>query len=257
MRWAEVTGERLPPPSSPAPVGEATLQVVRTVPERVYKAMPKGEFSILASYAGALRSAEQFIYLENQFLWSPEIVAILREKLRHPPNDRFRLLLILPAKPNSGADDTTGQLAVLADADADAGRMLACTLYAVARGVTDRVYVHAKVGIVDDRWLTVGSANLNDHSLFNDTEMNVVSHDPALARQSRLRLWAEHLDRPLEALQADPAAVIDEVWRPLATEQLERRTAGAPLTHRLVRLAHVSKRSKRLLGPLQSLLVDG
>src|SRR4029077_11782067 len=107
------------------------------------------------------------------------------------------------------------------------------------------------------RWLTVGSANLNDHSLFNDTEMNVVSHDPALARQSRLRLWAEHLDRPLETLQADPVAVIDEVWRPLATEQLERRIAGAPLTHRLGRPAHVSKRSKRLLGPLQSLLVDG
>jgi phosphatidylserine/phosphatidylglycerophosphate/cardiolipin synthase-like enzyme len=257
MRWAEVTGERLPRQSSPRAVGEVELQVVRTVPERVYRAMPKGEFSILGSYAGALRSAERFIYLENQFLWSPEIVAILSEKLRNPPSERFRLLLVLPAKPNSGADDTTGQLAVLADADADAGRMLACTLYAVARGVTDRVYVHAKVGIVDDRWLTVGSANLNDHSLFNDTEMNVVSHDPAFVRESRLRLWSEHLGHPPEALQGAPATVIDEIWRPLATEQLERRTAGAPLTHRLVRLAHISKRSKRLLGPLQSLLVDG
>jgi phosphatidylserine/phosphatidylglycerophosphate/cardiolipin synthase-like enzyme len=257
LRWMEVTGERLPPRTPPAAVGSAEVQVVRTVPERVYKAMPKGEFSILASYAGALRSAEHFIYLENQFLWSPEIVAILSEKLRNPPNEHFRLLLVLPAKPNSGADDTTGQLAVLAEADADAGRMLACTLYAVARGVVDRVYVHAKVGIVDDRWLTLGSANLNDHSLFNDTEMNVVSHDPALARQTRLRLWSEHLGGPLEALQGDPATVIDDVWRPLATEQLERRAAGAPLTHRLVRLAHISKRSKRLLGPLQSLLVDG
>jgi phosphatidylserine/phosphatidylglycerophosphate/cardiolipin synthase-like enzyme len=257
MRWAEAAGERLPPSSSPAAVGEAEVQVVRTVPERVYRALPKGEFSILGSYVGALRSAERFVYLENQFLWSPEIVAILQAKLRNPPHESFRLLLVLPAKPNSGADDTTGQLAVLADADADAGRMLACTLYAVTGGVTDRVYVHAKVGIVDDRWLTVGSANLNDHSLFNDTEMNVVSHDPALARQSRLRLWSEHLERPLEALQGDPATVIDELWRPLATEQLERRTAGAPLTHRLVRLAHVSKRSKRLLGPLQSLIVDG
>jgi phosphatidylserine/phosphatidylglycerophosphate/cardiolipin synthase-like enzyme len=227
------------------------------VPEHVYRAMPKGEFSILASYVGALRSAERLVYLENQFLWSPEIVSILEDKLRHPPHDRFRLLLVLPAKPNSGADDTAGQLGVLADADGGAGRMLACTLYALAPGIVDRVYVHAKVGLVDDRWLTVGSANLNEHSLFNDTEINVVSHDPTLARQTRLQLWSEHLGRPTAAIEGDPATVIDEIWRPMASEQLQRRKAGAPLTHPLVGLAHVSRRSKRLLGPLQSLLVDG
>jgi phosphatidylserine/phosphatidylglycerophosphate/cardiolipin synthase-like enzyme len=257
LRWKEAAGELLTPSGEPAPAGDEELQIVRTVPERIYKALPRGEFSILASYAGALRSAEQLVYLENQFLWSAEIVEILRQKLRNPPSERFRLLLVLPAKPNSGADDTTGQLGLLADADDGAGRMLACTRYAVGDGTSDRVYVHAKVGIVDDRWLTVGSANLNEHSLFNDTEMNVVSHDPALARQTRLRLWAEHLARPLEELEGDPATLIDEVWRPLATEQLERRAAGAHLTHGLVGLAHVSRRSKRLLGPLQSLLVDG
>jgi phosphatidylserine/phosphatidylglycerophosphate/cardiolipin synthase-like enzyme len=50
------------------------------------------------------------------------------------------------------------------------------------------VYVHAKVGIVDDRWLTLGSANLNARSFFNDSEVNVVSCDAALARDTRLRL---------------------------------------------------------------------
>ncbi|MEJ7741599.1 MAG: phospholipase D-like domain-containing protein [Nocardioidaceae bacterium] len=45
------------------------------------------------------------------------------------------------------------------------------------------MYVHAKIGIVDDQWLTVGSANLNEHSLFNDSEMNVVTCDAALARR--------------------------------------------------------------------------
>jgi len=29
-------------------------------------------------------------------------------------------------------------------------------------------YVHAKVGIVDDEWLTVGSANLNNRGLITD-----------------------------------------------------------------------------------------
>jgi phosphatidylserine/phosphatidylglycerophosphate/cardiolipin synthase-like enzyme len=257
LRWREAASKQLPDPEEPGRAGDEELQIVRTVPERVYAALPRGEFSILGSYAGALRSARQLIYLENQFLWSAEIVEILSEKLRNPPDDRFRLLLMLPAKPNSGADDTAGQLGLLADADDGAGRMLACTRYAVAGGSSERVYVHAKVGIVDDRWLTVGSANLNEHSLFNDTEVNVVSHNPELARQTRLRLWAEHLDRPVETLTGDPATLIDDIWRPLAAEQLERRMAGAPLTHGLVRLAHVSRRSKRLLGPLQSLLVDG
>jgi len=257
LRWREAASKQLPDPEEPGRAGDEELQIVRTVPERVYAALPRGEFSILGSYAGALRSARQLIYLENQFLWSAEIVEILSEKLRNPPDDRFRLLLMLPAKPNSGADDTAGQLGLLADADDGAGRMLACTRYAVAGGSSERVYVHAKVGIVDDRWLTVGSANLNEHSLFNDTEVNVVSHNPELARQTRLRLWAEHLDRPVETLTGDPSTLIDDIWRPLAAEQLERRMAGAPLTHGLVRLAHVSRRSKRLLGPLQSLLVDG
>ena len=54
--------------------------------------------------------------------------------------------------------------------------------------------MHAKVGIVDDHWLTIGSANLNAHSLFNDTEMNVVTDDPALAKDTRVRLWTEHLE---------------------------------------------------------------
>ena len=29
-----------------------------------------------------------------------------------------------------------------------------------------------------DRWLTVGSANLNEHSLFNDTEVNIGVYEP-------------------------------------------------------------------------------
>jgi phosphatidylserine/phosphatidylglycerophosphate/cardiolipin synthase-like enzyme len=39
------------------------------------------------------------------------------------------------------------------------------------------VYVDAKVCVVDDAWLTVGSANLNEHSLFNDTEVNLRASD--------------------------------------------------------------------------------
>jgi len=258
LRWAEVTGEPgAPAVAPPEPAGDLEVQLVRTVPERIYSRLPRGDFRILESYLRAVRSAERLVYLENQFLWSPELVDVLDDKLRNPPRDDFRLVCLLPANPNDGRDETRGQLGQLAEADAGAGRLLACTLYATDARIADPVYVHAKIGIVDDRWLTIGSANLNNHSFYNDTEVNVVLHDEGLARETRLRLWAEHLELPRAEIDGDPAEVVDSRWKPIATEQLALRESGRPLTHRLVRLTHVSKRSRRLLGPIEGLLVDG
>ena len=256
LRWQAITGEVVEP-AIPAPAaGNVELQVVRTMPDGMYSLRPRGDFRILESYLRALKSAQRLIYLENQFLWSPEILQVLREKLRDPPSPDFRLLLLLPAKPNSGGDDTRGQLGTLLQADAEHKRILACTL--VSRG-SERdwpVYIHAKVGIVDDRWMTIGSANLNEHSLFNDTEMNVVTHDSALIAATRRRLWAEHLQRPVGEVTGDPTTLIDEAWRPIAQEQGERSKNGYRPTHRLTLLPGVSKRSGLLLGPLQGLVVD-
>ena len=258
MRWREVTDETLAPvvPSEPGD-GRVEIQIVRTIPENVYSAIPRGDFRIIESYLRAFKAAERFIYLENQFLWSPEIAEVLLAKLADPPSPDFRLLLVLPSKPTSGADDTRGVLAELIEQDDDAGRVLACTLYARSGPSSDPVYVHAKIGVVDDAWLTLGSANLNEHSLFNDTEMNLVTHDPELARRTRRRLWAEHLELAVEAIPNDPVEAIDELWKPISKEQLDRRLEGKPLTHRLVRLPDVSRRSSRALGPISGLLVDG
>jgi phosphatidylserine/phosphatidylglycerophosphate/cardiolipin synthase-like enzyme len=258
QRWQGVTGERLEAqPADVERVGDVELQIVRTVPEKLYDFAPRGDFRIIEAYLRALRSAQHLVYLENQFLWSPEIVNVLADKLRRPPADDFRVVIMLPGKPNTGRDDTRGQLALLAEADSDQRRFLATTIRARSGNTSDRVYVHAKVGIVDDRWLTLGSANLNAHSFFNDTEVNVVTCDAVLARDTRLRLWAAHLDRHIDEVAGDPSTVIDELWRPIAAEQRERRNRGEPLTHRLVELQATSRRSKRLLGPLQALLVDG
>ena len=258
LRWCELTGERLDQPAPPEPAGPHTVQVVRTIAENMYEAVPKGEFRILESYVRALRSAKHLIYLENQFLWAPELVEILAEKLRNPPSPEFRLVILLPAKPNNGRDDTVGQLSILVDADHGGDHLLATTIRALAVGHEDPIYVHAKVGIVDDTWLTIGSANLNAHSLLNDTELNVVTVDPELARDTRVRLWAEHLELDLtKVAELDPHVLVDEYWRPIANEQLERRRSGAPPTHRLLALPGVSRRSRRLLGPLQGLIDDG
>jgi phosphatidylserine/phosphatidylglycerophosphate/cardiolipin synthase-like enzyme len=119
------------------------------------------------------------------------------------------------------------------------------------------VYVHSNTGIVDDAWLTIGSANLNEHSVFNDTEVNVVLHDPELARETRLRLWAEHLERPVDEVDGEPARVIDELWKPHAREQLAHRRREGWSPHRLALLPHVSRRANAALGPLNGLIVDG
>jgi phosphatidylserine/phosphatidylglycerophosphate/cardiolipin synthase-like enzyme len=241
MRWREVTGETIAPTCDDSAKGSVRVQFVRTVPNSIYETVPGGDFRILEAYVRALRSAQRLIYLESQFLWSPELVSILRAKLVDPPSDEFRLVVLLPAKPNNGTDDTRGQLGVLAEADRDQ-RLLACTLY--QPGHVDQVYVHAKIGIVDDRWLCVGSANLNEHSFYNDTEVCVITTDEELARNTRLRLWREHLRR--DDVDGEPHEVIDQLWVPTA-EQGDH----------LAVLPHVSRRTRRFLGPINGLLVDG
>jgi phosphatidylserine/phosphatidylglycerophosphate/cardiolipin synthase-like enzyme len=248
QRWTEVAGESLPTPVTPPAVGASTVQFVRTLPEKTYDFAPRGEFTVLDAYLRALRSAERLVYLENQFLWSPEIADVLIDKLRRPPSEDFRVVLVLPRKPSNGADTTRGQLGRLIEADNGGRRLLAVTLTAHDGGNSVPIYLHAKLGIVDDRWMTVGSANLNEHSLFNDTEANLVTDDGELIRDTRLRLWSEHLQRPLSEVDGEPAAVVDRLWRPLAEHQSR---------HRLTLLPNVSRRAGRLQGPLRGLLVDG
>jgi phosphatidylserine/phosphatidylglycerophosphate/cardiolipin synthase-like enzyme len=262
MRWRATSDHAgsVPEPAAPAPVADGIeAQFVRTVPERLYDPCRHGEWSILESYLRALRAAERFIYLESQFLWSPEVCFVLAEKLRRPPSDDFRVIALLPTRPNNGTDDSRGQVGLLIDADKEAGeettRFLACTLYQPGPG-GNPVYVHSKAAVIDDEWVTIGSANLNEHSLFNDTEANVVVRDAAFAREVRLRLWEEHLEQPREEIDGDPARVFDELWLPLAKERLERRRRDGWADGKLTLLPHVSRRSEALWGPLNGLLVD-
>ncbi len=262
MRWRAVADENAPEPteSAAADGGGVEVQLVRTVPERLYDPLRQGEWSILESYLRALRAAERLVYLESQFLWAPEVTFVLAEKLRRPPSDDFRVIALLPAHPNNGADDSRGQVGLLIDADKDSGddttRFLACTLYQPGPG-GQPVYVHSKAAVIDDGWLTIGSANLNGHSFFNDTETNVVVRDPALVREARLRLWEEHLERPRAEIDGDPARVFDELWKPLAQERYDRRKRDGWADGKLTLLPQVSRRSEALWGPLNGLFVDG
>ena len=65
--------------------------------------------------------------------------------------------------------------------------------YLLLRGVELYEYapsaLHAKVAVVDGRWATVGSSNLDPLSLLLAREANIVTTDRALAHELRRRLW--------------------------------------------------------------------
>ena len=108
---------------------------------------------------------------------------------------------VLPDHPNVGRNYTDAGLARLREEAPEAaaqGRIQAFCLAACSEvdGEAEYrpIYVHAKVTIVDDLWSTVGSANLNNRGMRDDTEMNVATLDAELARGLRMLLWAEHLE---------------------------------------------------------------
>jgi len=61
--------------------------------------------------------------------------------------------------------------------------------------------LHAKVAIVDDRWATVGSSNIDPYSLLMAREANVVVRDRGFAGEltSALKEMIEHGARPVAA----------------------------------------------------------
>ena len=228
QRWHTATGETLLQSakiSTSAP-SYPPIQVIRTIPARTYDFAPDGEYGIAWAYREALRTARSYIYMENQYLWSQAVADELIAALERVKDPTFRVVLVLPARPNIGKGDTDAHIRRLRAADAGRGRVHVFSLY-TGESYQDRrnrtrwrykpIYVHAKTAIVDDAWCTIGSANLNGRGLEGDSELNVQSTDPALARALRLRLWSEHLRLPEAAIATlEPAQAIDRLSAPLA-----------------------------------------
>jgi cardiolipin synthase len=71
-------------------------------------------------------------------------------------------------------------------------------------------YLHAKVAVVDGKWLTVGSSNLDPFSLLLAREANVVAHNPPMAQALQASLvdaMARNSDR------VDPQTYLSRGWR--------------------------------------------
>jgi phosphatidylserine/phosphatidylglycerophosphate/cardiolipin synthase-like enzyme len=224
QRWNEVVQRHewdnqllVPEHPLPPPLESTSLvQVARTIPAHTYSFAPvHGIQDIAQLYANALSNAHHFVYLENQYFWISTFYGLERSLLRTDSPDMERNLrelaaalrrgatvaMVLPDHPNVGRDFTDAGLARLrkeAPEAAAQGRIQVFCLAASSEGVGEEdyrpIYVHAKVAIVDDLWSTVGSANLNNRGMRDDTEMNVATLNAELARGLRMLLWAEHLE---------------------------------------------------------------
>lgn len=153
-------------------------------------------------YLDMIASAERFIYSENQYFTSPKIAAAIVARLQQNPD--LEIIMVQPLT----ADGWIEQKAM------DGTRVRLCRMigegdpndrfriyYPVTEGGTP-IYVHAKVMIVDDRMLRIGSSNMNNRSLGLDSECDVLveatqAESEAAAvkaiRGIREGLLAEHL----------------------------------------------------------------
>ena len=229
----------LPPVrADPSAAGPHAVQVLRTYPAKrpPYPFAPKGERSIARAYRKALPRARRLVYVEDQYLWSEDAADTFAEALTRNPE--LRLVIVVPRFPErggqSGKTEMIGRLRVLDRLYAASHDRVGVYDLENADGVP--VYVHAKVCIVDDVWLEIGSDNLNRRSWTHDSELSCAviddtlderePRDPAgggdgarrFARETRLRLWREHLGRA----EGDDADLVDPVagfraWRETAT----------------------------------------
>ncbi|HEX6514065.1 MAG TPA: phospholipase D family protein [Nocardioidaceae bacterium] len=212
----------LPPPP---PAGSDTVQLLRTYPRQSpsYPFAPRGERTVALGYAKALARAQRLVYVEDQYLWGSTVASVFADALRRAPY--LRLVVVLPR--HVEVDDRIQQPAAHA-AQAEALALLweaggdRVHVFDLENSEGTPIYVHAKVCVVDDVWVSVGSANLNRRSWTHDSELAAaVLSDPdrgpgqSVAHRLRVRLWREHLgldpdgepgERPGDDRLRDPVA---------------------------------------------------
>jgi phosphatidylserine/phosphatidylglycerophosphate/cardiolipin synthase-like enzyme len=206
----------LPPmPDDPPPAGAHAVQVLRTYPARrpPFPFAPDGERSVARAYIKAFARARSLIYVEDQYLWSAPAAAALASALQREPS--LRMVVLVPRHPDrdgrfSGPPYRIGQhRAFRRVMAAGPGRV---AVFDLENESSLPVYVHAKVCIVDDQWMVVGSDNLNQRSWTNDSELSiaVVDEHADLPGATRVRLWREHTQAEVpDDVLADPARGFD------------------------------------------------
>lgn len=191
-------GDLASPDRVPSMRGSHAVQVLRTYParRRPYPFAPSGERSIARAYVKAFGRARSLVYIEDQYLWSLDATRALCDALRRNPE--LRCVVVIPRYPDPsgvlGAASRFGRWRVERELARAGGDRVA--FFDLENDEGTPIYVHAKVCIVDDHWMTVGSDNLNRRSWTHDSEVCCAVIDPegSLAHDTRTRLAREHLD---------------------------------------------------------------
>ncbi|MGZ8386230.1 MAG: VTT domain-containing protein [Nitrospira sp.] len=211
VRWRDATGNTLSPvtnhdsedwpkwPGSVTPDSEnIRVAIARTEPHFEEQ---RGVREVEQLYCDTIHKAAHFIYIETQYLTSRRLEAALVRRLLQPQGPEVIIIL----HPNSDGwveqhtMDVLRARVVKQLRASDRFRRLGLYCPHIPGMVDACLSVHAKVCIIDDTFVRVGSANLSDRSMGFDTECDLAVE--AEGRQDveqgirlfRHRLMAEHL----------------------------------------------------------------
>lgn len=206
-RWQNATGESLPScpechdcwPEGLVPTfTDMRLGIARTIP-KMDGQEPVHE--IESSWAEMIARAKRMIYAESQYFASRRIAHAIAERLSE--EDPPEIVIVMPHSADGWLEplamDTARAKLVEALQQIDRHGRLRILHPRTAGG--QPIYVHAKVMVVDDRLLRVGSSNFNNRSMRLDSECDVIlsADEPGNAHLSdeiaglRNDLLAEHL----------------------------------------------------------------
>ena len=225
MRGADLKVGKLPEqPPDPPQCGPHAVQVLRTYADAhfEYDFAPRGERSVARGYSKAVKRARRLIYLEDQYLWSKRVAQLFARALADNPD--LHLVAVVPRHP-----DVDGRLALPPNKIGRRQAIDACKeaspervhVFDIENHEGTPVYVHAKVCVVDDIWASVGSDNFNRRSWTHDSELScaVLDDTGEFARDLRLRLMREHLDREDDDGLIDPHSAVQSMV--IAAEALD------------------------------------
>lgn len=160
-------------------------------------------------YLDAIQSAKHYIYIENQYFTVPSIAEAFQNSLKKEQGPE---IVIVQPKATDGwmsqltMDVLRTRLIKQLQQNDRYKRLKA--FYPDGPGLSENpINVHAKIMIVDDTLVTVGSANLNNRSMGLDIECNIAidaTSDDALQQSIagfHHRLLAEHLASTPEDVQ--------------------------------------------------------
>ena len=231
-RWADAAGEILDPGalvgptaaplSLPTPTFEmpsASVSIHRELPHRLGRPPVREVKELLVA---AIEGAQDFIYIETQYLTSQAIADALTARMRNAGRPKLDIVIVLPHKPEALKEELAigGTQAKVLDELTTIAKETghAMGVYNVAvkqKGEDLFIYIHSKLMIVDDRVLTIGSANLNNRSMSLDSEINVAwcaadrSDEVGRAIEGlRGRLLNEHVGQELEGAVLDGSGIV-------------------------------------------------